>query len=223
MSCDTRRSVTASLFPASTALADHDDRVRGRLPATPGPVQDTFRTVGAPTDERKPLRQTMVEGLLRAVDAIAAGSEPGAVLVLEAEPRSLRVLMTLATPVHVDDVLTSASQHAVRRFPRAPWGRTSWNRYEFVVVGERDALAARAKSLVSDLLADDETKVIDWRAVLTRVVPGDARRTVACDPGYDLADVTCSAVIWVDPYPHDDWQQSQRYPTISVLWRRIAP
>ena len=77
-----------------------------------------------------------------------------------------------------------------------------------------------ATALINELLADADCGGLDWRAVLTQIFPGDAARTLACDPGYDLAALQTSAVVWVQPYSGPDWELPQRYPTTRVLWQR---
>lgn len=60
---------------------------------------------------------------------------------------------------------------------------------------------------------------LSWRVILTRIVPGDAARTLCCDPGYDLEGIESPAVVWVEPYAGADWKQSQRYPLTTLVWR----
>jgi hypothetical protein len=158
--------------------------------------------------------------LLAAVEAIAVSRQEGAFLVLEAERGSLACLRRSgASDEELDAILSRAAQVALGRLPGATCARTSWNRHELALLGSRDHLAAAATSLLTELLAHPGCGRLGWRAVLTRILPGEALRTLHCDAGYALETITSSAVVWVEPYPGDDWKQSQRYPTTAVVWQ----
>lgn len=165
-------------------------------------------------------RSRAVDRLLRKLDELAQDRSEGALLVLEAVPECLTRLKGIAPARLVDDILAEASHRAYRHFPDATWARTSFNRYEYLVVGFKPELAAVSARLLRDLVADEDTAMLEWRAILTRIFPGSSRRTLECDAGYDLANLSTSAVVWVEPYPSDDWQEPQRYPTTEILWRK---
>lgn len=158
--------------------------------------------------------------LLAAVEAIATSREEGAVFVLEAESGSLNRLRECgASDERVAEIILRASQIAGSALPTAEWARTLWSRFESALPGPRDELAEVARTLVAKLLDDPNSGTLSWRAILTRIVPGEALRTMHCDPGYDLARAKGPFVAWVDPYPGDDWRESQRYPTTTILWQ----
>lgn len=145
-------------------------------------------------------------------------------LVLEAQNASLeRLRQAGASEERVGALLQQAATVAGSLLPDVEWDRTGWSRLECALPGHHDELAELAKSLVAGLLQRSELRGLQWRAVLTRVFPGDALRTLYCDPEYDLADSQSSLVAWVDPYAGDDWQDAQRYPTTTILWQEAPP
>jgi hypothetical protein len=159
--------------------------------------------------------------VLVAVEAIAASRQDGAVFVLEAGSESLKRLHECgASDEHVAEIILRASRIAASTLPTTEWARTGWSRFESALPGQRDELADFARTLVARLLHDPDSGRLSWRTILTRIFPGEALRTMHCDPGYDLAEATGSFVAWVDPYPGDDWRESQRYPTTTFLWQR---
>jgi hypothetical protein len=164
---------------------------------------------------------TVHEKLVAAVEALASSRRDGAVFSLEADHRSLeRLLEGGASAERVAEILLQASRLAASTLPDANWVRTRWSRFESSLPGPRDELADVARKLVTKLLDDPASGRLSWRAVLIRIVPNEALRTMDCDPGYDLAALEGSFVAWVDPYPGDDWRESQRYPTTTILWKR---
>jgi hypothetical protein len=158
--------------------------------------------------------------LLAAVEAIALARQDGALLLVEAESTSLKRLRAAgASDADLTTILLHAFQLASDALPDAASARTAWNRCELAVPGARATVITAATTLVAGLTAHPTCGSLRWRAILTRVFPGEALRTHHCDPGYDLAHLTSSCVVWVDPYPGDDWRQSQRYPTTTVVWQ----
>lgn len=160
-----------------------------------------------------------LESLAAAVDAIAASHKNGAILLLEPDSASIRRLRESGV---AEDILTKllleGFDTAARHFAGAPCARATWSSTQFALTGEREYLVRSAKALVAELIAHPDCGRLIWRAILTRVFPGDARRTLQCDPAYDLQQLASSAVVWVDPYSGNDWEESQRYPTTSILW-----
>ena len=157
---------------------------------------------------------------LAAVEKIASSYVEGAVLRLEADPTALEALDRRAVP-HDDVVAILRQAYKLADATLRPKASETqaWNRHELALVGTRDALAHAATALIRELLLHAECGRVGWRAILIRIFPGEALRTHLCDPGYDLAPIRSSAVVWVQPYPGDDWQESQRYPTVTLVWQ----
>ncbi len=101
--------------------------------------------------------------------------------------------------------------------PRAGWVRTAWTRYEGVLLGPRRDLVASAGRVARALSMDACTGRLAWLVVLTRIFPGHPERTLYCDANYDLAKLEATSLVWVEPYPENDWQESQRYPSVEVI------
>jgi hypothetical protein len=163
-------------------------------------------------------RSTALEALYADVGFVAAAHQPGALLWIEAERRSLRRLR--AADVSTQDLERMLADAAAigKDLVGANAVRVLWARHEFLLRGTREELAPRLQALASALSADRRTAGISWLVVATRIFPGEADRTLRCDPGYDLAGVTSSAAFWVEPFPGDDWTESQRYPITAMLW-----
>jgi hypothetical protein len=158
--------------------------------------------------------------VMATVEAIAAARGEGALLVLEAQNASLeRLKRAGVSDERIGALLLQAATAAGDLLPDVEWARTGWGRLECALPGQHDELAEVAKSLVTGLLEGGEWKGLHWRAVLTRVFPGEPLRTLYCDPEHDLAAIQCSLVAWVDPYAGDDWLEAQRYPTTTLLWQ----
>ena len=51
---------------------------------------------------------------------------------------------------------------------------------------------------------------VHWGLGMRQAVPSPASFTWGA---------ACSLVAWVDPYAGDDWLESQRYPTTTLLWQ----
>ncbi len=157
--------------------------------------------------------------LVAAVEEIAASGRDGAVLMFEAEGSSLeRLRQGGASDEQVAAIFLEAPRVAGSLVPNAEWVRTGWSRFECAVPGDREALGDSARTLIKGLLCHPDFCSLRWRATLTRIFPGEALRTLVCDPGYDLAAAKTWVVAWVDPYAGDDWKESQRYPTTTILW-----
>ena len=157
--------------------------------------------------------------VLATVEALAASRASGALLVLELEKRSLERLRRGGAPDELgDSLLLQAAQVAETSLPHAEWARTAWSRFECALPGEREELTEQAKQLLLRLLEQPALRPLRWRAVLIRVFPGEALRTLYCDPERDLARLEGSLVAWVEPYAGEDWQESQSYPTTTIVW-----
>jgi hypothetical protein len=156
--------------------------------------------------------------VLATVEGIAASRGEGALLVLELERRSLERLQRGVSEERRASLLLQAADVASSCLSDARWARTAWSRFECALSGPREQLAAAAKLLVAGLRAQPDLQGLHWRAVLTRIFPGEPLRTLYCDPEYDLAGLEGSLVAWVEPYAGDDWQEAQRYPTTTLLW-----
>lgn len=167
-------------------------------------------------------RTSDIERLHRQIAELADDRRDGALLLVEALPSSLARIKAKLPEQKVLQTLLTAADRAARRFAPSPSARTSWSRYEVVLEGAQVELVSGATALINELLADADCGGLDWRAVLTQIFPGDAARTLTCDPGYDLAALETSAVVWVQPYSGTDWELPQRYPTTRVLWQRPA-
>ena len=156
---------------------------------------------------------------LAAIEMLADSRVDGAVLWLEADRHDLRHPRWADAPdATIVNVFERAAAMAAGRLNPEAAIKGGGGRHDFVLQGAREHLAAAAIDLVQALMRDPECGRIGWRAILVRIFPGEALRTLHCDPGYDLAEIKGPAVVWVNPYPHDDWRQSQRYPTTELLW-----
>lgn len=165
-------------------------------------------------------REAQHARLIEIVDAMASDHEDGALLLLEAESSSMtRLRDSGATNEDFTAIFLEASRIANEEITSAASARTGWARFEYALRGPREALTDAARVLVNRLGAHPECMRLSWRAILTRIFPGPGARTHWCDPGYDLLPVKCSAVVWVEPYPGDDWNESQRYPAVTIIWR----
>lgn len=167
-------------------------------------------------------RASHIERLHTRIGELADDRRDGALLLIEALPSSLARIKSRLPEQKVAEILLAAADRAARRFAAFPSARTSWNRYEIALEGAQVELVHDATALINELLADVDCCDLDWRAVLIQIFPGDASRTLACDPGYDLAALETSAVVWVQPYSGPDWELPQRYPTTHVLWQRLG-
>lgn len=101
--------------------------------------------------------------------------------------------------------------------PEAQWVRTAWVRHEGILLGTRAEVTTIARRIALRLTSHALAGRLAWLVVLTRIFPGNAKRTLFCDAHYDLAKLQTTSVVWVEPYPDDDWQKSQRYPTATLV------
>jgi hypothetical protein len=158
--------------------------------------------------------------VLSTVEGIAASRGEGALLVLELERRSLQRLRRGGISEELAaSLLLQAADVATSCLPDARWARTAWSRFECALSGPQEQLAEAAKRLVVGLREQPDLQGLHWRAVLTRIFPGEPLRTLYCDPEHDLTGLAGSLVAWVEPYAGNDWQEAQRYPTTTVLWK----
>ncbi|MEZ4222999.1 MAG: hypothetical protein R3B13_18795 [Polyangiaceae bacterium] len=117
----------------------------------------------------------------------------------------------------VDSVLEDVRRIAHHEARGASWIRASWARHEALLLGPRAHVVASANAVACALASNPATRRFAWLVVLTRIYPGNPERTLHCDPNYDLKRLDATCVVWVEPYPGDDWQRSQRYPSVEVL------
>jgi hypothetical protein len=156
---------------------------------------------------------------VRAVEKLAESRSEAAILRLEADRAGIHRLRRTGRPdASIDDTLLCAAGIAEAHRPHAASARGGYYEHEIALEGSSDQLVTWAIELIEILARHPMCGSIGWRAVLIRIFPGEALRTFHCDPGYGLAPITPPAVVWVEPYPHDDWQQSQRYPTVTRMW-----
>jgi len=163
------------------------------------------------------------ENLFTAILDIADSRRDGILFVLEPQSSSLhRLRRDGASDAQIEAILLQAQHRAVNSLPVLAHARTLWSRFAFAMADTSESLVEPVKAFVANLLGHHDCKNIDWLAVLTRVFPGDARRTLQCDPGYDLRLIMSSALVWVEPYGGggDDWELGQRYPSTRILWHK---
>ncbi len=158
------------------------------------------------------------ERFLRAIKRIAKSRIDAAVLRLEADRGTLRGLQQAGMQdADIIGLLGQAARMADAQLH--PEGMTSiWGEYHLVLIGSREELVSESMKLIEALSNHPVCGKISWRAILVRVFPGEAQRTLWCDASYDLAPINAPAVVWVEPYPNDDWRESQRYPTVTLMW-----
>lgn len=159
------------------------------------------------------------ERFMRSVERLARWHIDAAVLLLEADRNDTRRQQMAGIPdSDIDTNLCEAgrmTEGVLRPEGSRRWG---WGEFQFVLRGTRDTLVARSIELLNVLTRHPVHGQIGWRAILIRVFPGDSQRTHMCDPGYDLQQIKAPAVVWVEPYAHDDWREAQRYPTVTQVW-----
>ncbi len=159
------------------------------------------------------------ERFMRSVERLARWRIDAAVLHLKADRNDTRREQKAGIPD--DDIDTNLSDAGIMAegLVRSEGSRRlGWSEFQFVLRGSRDTLVARSIDLLNVLMQHPVYGQIGWRAILIRVFPGDSQRTHMCDPGYDLEPVKAPAVVWVEPYAHDDWREAQRYPTVTQMW-----
>ena len=163
-------------------------------------------------------RKARISALHAELDAIASSRRPGALLSLDVEPQSMRRLREEgATDAESAEVVHAAYELVVSCLPGVRSARLAWSRYDFVLRGAREESVAVGERLLASLTTDPRTCRVAWLVVLIRIFEGEAQRTLRCDPGYDLASLKSSTLVWVDPYPGDDWTEPQRYPSTTIL------
>ncbi len=102
--------------------------------------------------------------------------------------------------------------------PNAAGKRTMWDRFAFVLEGDRDGSSALARDVLKRLRATATLRVYRWHFILTQILAHDPRRTFVTDPGYDLrAAHGRDAIAWVEPYADDDCREVQRYPRVTFI------
>jgi hypothetical protein len=161
------------------------------------------------------------ERFLRAIKRIAKSRIDGALLSLAADRAALRGLQQAGTPG--SDIVSMIGQTVgMADTQLRPEGSmtSGWGEHKFVVVGSRERLVSESIKLIQAISHHPVCGQIGWRAILVRIFPDEALRTLWCDPGYGLAPIKAPAVVWVEPYSHDDWKESQRYPTVTPMWPR---
>jgi hypothetical protein len=162
---------------------------------------------------------TLNGGDIRAsVEVMARARQPGALLSIEMEWHSLQRaraagLERAAEAAH----LRGAWEMTVAALPPAAIGRrVMWTRFDFVLSGTQSTLSRLGQRLVAVLKGMAGS--VEWHLVFTEVFLGESERTLCCDPGYDLLTVKGrTAIAWAKPYSGEDWQLSQRYPTVTFV------
>jgi hypothetical protein len=157
--------------------------------------------------------------LVASLHASAAAHAPAALLLLEVQIAPNSDPRTHAAEEQTERLITAAAERCAAAFPGSTWARTSWRGHEFLLEGTADELCRRSVALLDALLATASEPPLAWRLILTSVFPGDALRTLHCDPAYDLPP-SGSFVAWVAPYAADDWREPHRYPTTTVVCKR---
>ena len=96
--------------------------------------------------------------------------------------------------------------------------RAGWNRFHWVLPGERSDLEKVGAVLLQRLHEEPALQGWHWHALFFEIAGLAAQRVFQCDPGYDLRAADGKSVLaWVRPYPQDDWQESQRYPNVEFI------
>lgn len=161
-------------------------------------------------------RQDSVVALRDRLAAAARNGVDGALIAVDLSARGPAALRAL--PESDQDAalgrLTDITREVV---PRAGWARTAWTRHEGVLLGPRAGVIAEGDAVARALSDDPSTGRLTWLVVLTRIFPGEPQRTLCCDANYDLVKLDATSVVWVDPYPGDDWHGPQRYPSCEVI------
>jgi hypothetical protein len=159
------------------------------------------------------------ERFMRSVERLARWRIDAAVLHLEADRNDIRRQPEAGIPKHdINKRLLQAARTAEELLRSEGSRRSGWGEFHFVLRGDRETLVAQSIDLIKALMRRPVYGQFGWRAILIRIFPGDAQRTHMLDAGYGLEPIKAPAVIWVEPYPHDDWEQSQRYPTVTQMW-----
>lgn len=159
------------------------------------------------------------ERFMRSVETLARWRIDAAVLHLEADRNDIRRQQRAGIPDDdIDTNFSDAARMAEGLLRSEGSMRFGWREFQFLLRGTREPLVARSIDLLNVLMQHPVHGQIGWRAILVRVFPGDSQRTHMCDPAYDLEPVKAPAVVWVEPYAHDDWRESQRYPTVTQMW-----
>ena len=157
--------------------------------------------------------------LAAAIEAIAESRLEGAVLRLEADWEDVKRRRVDGNPAADESwLLAGAARIAGQRLGHPVAARNGYIDFEFILECGREDACALARDVVQAITADPLCGQVRWVAVLIRIFPGEPERTFCCDPGYGLASVRGPAVVWVDPYPHADWWEPQRYPTVTRVW-----
>lgn len=144
--------------------------------------------------------------LLGAAERIASRGHAGALVRVHARE-------------HVDGASTvrAAWLSMLEALPEgAVAARTGWAHFEAVVDGDEGVVGPIGAAVLRRLV-----HVVGitprWAVTLVALRAGRVDRAFVCDPGYDLARLSPCALAWVEPYAGDDWQESQRYPTVRPL------
>jgi len=152
-------------------------------------------------------------------DAISQARRPGAVLSVEATPRSLFLLEKQHTSRERTGALLARAWLSVAHvLPDDAVGRrTMWSRFEFVVEGPRAWLEVLGHKVLAALRSDEELAGIDWRVLITELLPGDPTRSFFADPDGELEITEGSVLAWVQPFSGDGWRESWARPLVTLL------
>lgn len=142
------------------------------------------------------------------VRALAAAGHPGALVRCQIQPGS---------PREVRSRLSAEAWTAITgQLPPGTVGaRTGWSTFELVLPGERTELLERGHAWFASL-----SREVNWRVLFIQVDREEPMRTLMCDPEHDLAKHTGDLLAWVEPYAQPDWQEPQRYPTVTLVEAR---
>jgi hypothetical protein len=150
------------------------------------------------------------------VAALAGSTRTAALLSIDLDRTALDELHD-ADRARTGELLHRAWQRIVDVLPANTVGhRAGWATFEFVVEAAPEDAGRLGRSMLAALRGDDALAAWRWRIIFTEIFRAEPDRTLMCDPGYDIP-ATGNVIAWVKPYPGDDWRESQRYPTVTLL------
>jgi hypothetical protein len=158
--------------------------------------------------------------LRAAAEVTAAAGKEGALLAVEIERISLEGARRKGLSREREgELMRRAWRKTLETLPAVEAGnRTGWSRFEFILEGDRTALTTLGRRLLEVLKNQAELKDFAWHVTLTALFTEQPRRTLMCDPAYVLRRAAGeSALAWVEPYAGADWQEPQRYPTVTFV------
>jgi hypothetical protein len=166
-------------------------------------------------------RWTLNGGEVRqAIELMVAERRIGALFRLEVERDSLqRGRADGVAPEGEGTLLRLVWDTVVAALPPSTVGRRlGWSTFKFALEGDQLTVAPVGLRVVRALRSVPELAPWRWHLVFTEVFASEPERTFRCDVGYDLRTVKGrTAIVWARPYAGDDWQETQRYPTVTFL------